>query len=201
MRKIGILGGTFDPVHMGHLIGAEIAADTLALERVLFVPAAAPPHKCLRVITDSAHRLNMLREAVADNPRFEVLTDEIERGGASYTVDTVAGLKSRLGPDTELYLVVGADNLVDFNSWKDWRVIVRACRLVGLERPDSRDAREVVGRKIPELDIHWVGMPQVDISSTLIRRLAAEGRSVRYMLPDRVMEYILRNALYSDYHE
>lgn len=201
MRKIGLVGGTFDPVHLGHLIGAELAADTLCLERVMFIPAATPPHKCHRPITDSTHRLNMLRTAIADNPRFEVLTDEIERGGASFTIDTVAGLKSRLGPDTELYLVVGADNLVDFNSWKDWRAIVGICRLVGLERPDNQDARAVVRERMPDMDIHWVGMPLVDISSTLIRGLVAEGRSVRYMVPDRVAEYILQNSLYNTYRD
>ena len=197
MRKIGLMGGTFDPVHIGHMIGADKAADTLGLDRVMFIPAATPPHKCNRTITDPIHRLNMLREAVADDPRFEVLTEEIERGGASYTVDTVLRLKSRLGPDAELYLVVGGDNLVDFNSWKDWRTISGNCRLVGLERAGNQDAREMVRIRMPDLEILWVGMPLVGISSTLIRALSAEGRSIRYMVPDRVQEYIRKNALYS----
>lgn len=194
--RIALIGGTFDPVHTGHLIGAERTADSLNLDRVLFVPAAAPPHKQNRRISEAAHRVNMLRLALRDNPRFDLLLDEIERGGASYTVDTVRAVRARLNPEDRLFLVVGADNLVDFDTWKDWRLIADACCIAGLARPGSEQARRMIEKKHPELNIEWVEMPLIDISSTCIRSLTAMGGSIRYLAPESVERYILDNGLY-----
>ncbi len=194
--RIALIGGTFDPVHAGHLIGAERTADSLNLDRVLFVPAATPPHKQNRKISEAAHRVNMLRLALRGNPRFDLLLDEIERGGASYTVDTVQAVRSRLNPEDKLFLVVGADNLIDFDTWKDWRRIADICRIAGLARPGSEQARRMVERKHPELKIEWIEMPLIDISSTFIRSLVAEGGSIRYLAPENVESYIHDNGLY-----
>lgn len=196
--RIALIGGTFDPVHLGHLIGAECTAESLHLDRVLFVPAATPPHKFTRRISDSGHRVNMLRLAITGNPRFDLLLDEIERGGASFTVDTVSTVHARLAAGDDLYLVVGADNLVDFDTWKDWRRIVATCRIAGLERPGTERARQVVERKMPDLRVEWVRMPLIDISSTHVRSLSAQGGSIRYLVPEPVARYIQENDLYRD---
>jgi nicotinate-nucleotide adenylyltransferase len=196
--RFGLIGGTFDPVHLGHLIGAEFAADRLGLERLYFVPAAHPPHKSLRSITPADHRVNMLRLAMAGNQRFDLWLDEIERGGqASYTIDTLRRFRGRMGQEAEVYFILGADNLAEFNTWKDWRQIAAECRIVALAREGFNGAREGVREQLDGVDFTWIEMPLIGISATQIRDACRAGRSIRYLVPDPVADYIARNSLYT----
>jgi len=195
---IGILGGTFDPVHIGHLIGAQAAADQLGLDRVFFVPAAQPPHKSTVPISEAAHRVAMLELALADNERFEISLDEIERGGASYTIDTIRRFRETLKPQDELFFILGADNLVDFTTWKNWQDICRDSRVVSLKREGFGRQRYRIPEPLQKEEIIWVEMPLIGISATDIRARVAAGASIRYRVPQTVAEYIESHGLYSD---
>jgi len=195
---IGILGGTFDPVHIGHLIGAQAAADQLGLDRVYFVPAAQPPHKSTVPISEAAHRVAMLELALADNERFEISLDEIERGGASYTIDTIRRFRETLKPQDELFFILGADNLVDFTTWKNWQDICRDSRVVSLKREGFGRQRYRIPEPLQKEEIIWVEMPLIGISATDIRARVAAGASIRYRVPQTVAEYIESHGLYSD---
>lgn len=196
--RIGLLGGTFDPVHLGHLIGAQAAADQLGLDRVLFVPAANPPHKSTVPISEARYRVEMLKLAVADNHLFEICLDEIERGGSSYTIDTVRRFRRETAPQDELYFILGADNLVEFTTWKDWRDICRQSRLVSLKREGFSEEQYQVPRPLRQVEIIWVDMPLIGISATDIRSRHAAGASIRYRVPRAVSEYIETHGLYGD---
>lgn len=193
MRKVGLLGGTFDPVHHGHLLAAETARDALGLDEVWFVPTLTPPHKP-QPGTDAARRREMLEAAIVDNPAFRVEDIELRKEGTSYTVDTVTELRGR-HPDTRFHWIVGSDMIRDLPNWRRAEELAAAVVFVGLERPDqpSDDALlpEYVRSKLTRAE-----MPPMGISSTDIRRRIREGRSVRYMLPDAVIDYIRRNGLY-----
>jgi nicotinate-nucleotide adenylyltransferase len=192
MRRIGIFGGTFDPPHVAHLALAEWAREQLRLDRVVFVPAARPPHKERRRITAATARVAMTRLAVRGNRAFKVSTIEVRRKGPSYTVDTVRAMH-RAYPDAMLYLVVGEDSLREFHTWHAPDAILALARLAVADRPGSRvraaakHAHRVVRIRNPELQI----------SSSAIRARARRGRSVRYLVPDAVARYIERHRLYS----
>ncbi len=194
--RIGLLGGTFDPVHIGHLIGAQAAADQIGLDRVLFVPAANPPHKSTVPISEAGHRVAMLKLAVADNDRFEIHLDELERGGASYTIDTIRRFRQTLAPQDELFFILGADNLVEFTTWKDWRAICRESRLVSLKRERFNAADYPIPEPLQQVEILWVDMPLIGISATDIRSRIDAGASIRYRVPQAVAEYIETHGLY-----
>ena len=196
--RIGLLGGTFDPVHLGHLIGAQAAADQLGLDRVFFVPAANPPHKSAVPISQARHRVEMLKLAVADNHLFEICLDEIERGGSSYTIDTVRRFRKEAAPQDELYFILGADNLADFTTWKDWQEICRQSRLVSLRREGFGEQQFRVPESLSQVEIIWVDMPLIGISATDIRSGYAAGATIRYRVPRAVSEYIDTHGLYSD---
>ena len=192
--RIGILGGTFDPIHIAHLALAEQAVQQLALDTVLFVPAWQAPHKTGDAPAVSArdrteHRLAMLRLATQDNPRFSVHCTEIERQGTSYTVDTLAVFKEQFGSAAELFLLIGADNYAIFSSWRDPDTIMQAARVAVYQRPG------VGGPEIVEPFIALEG-PVLALSSTWIRAQVAAGKSVRYLVPDAVWHYMLRQNVY-----
>lgn len=197
MTSIGILGGTFDPVHMGHLILAEQAWERLGLENVLFIPAADPPHKAGDGITDAAHRLCMVRLAIEGNDHFECSRIELDRPGPSYTIDTVRQLRAELGNESGLYLLIGADEAEDFMSWRDPYGIQKLVTVVVANRPGH--SVDDALRSLPgDLAAKIVGleMPGVDISSTGIRERVMSGQSVKYLVPDAVEGYIRSNGLY-----
>ena len=195
--RIGLLGGTFDPVHLGHLIGAQSAAEQLGLDQVLFVPAANPPHKLTKPITAALHRVAMLRKAIANNKRFGLYLDEIHREGNSYTIDTLRRFrKNNLGPEDELYFILGADNLVELNTWKQWRAICREARIAALVREGFLPEELPLQGKLKEIQVIWVKMPLIGISATGIRTACAAGKSIRYLVPDPVAEYIETHRLY-----
>ena len=194
--RIGLLGGTFDPVHIGHLIGAQAAADQIGLDQVLFVPAANPPHKSTVPISEAEHRVAMLKLAVADNGRFAIYLDEIERGGSSYTIDTIRRFRQTLAPQDELFFILGADNLAEFTTWKDWRAICRESRLISLKREGFSAVDYSIPEPLKQVEILWVDMPLIGISSTDIRSRIVAGTSTRYWVPQSVAEYIETHSLY-----
>ncbi|MGH7681067.1 MAG: nicotinate-nucleotide adenylyltransferase [Candidatus Eiseniibacteriota bacterium] len=189
--RTGVLGGTFDPVHVGHLILAEEAASRLKLDRVLFLPAAQPPHKRARGVASAEHRLAMLRLAIRGNPHFEVSRLEIDRGGVSFTAETLEALARRGGG--ELYFIMGQDSLEEFPSWRNPEQITRLARLAVFPRGD-RDTPSLP----PALRrrVTFLHPPRIGISSTEIRRRIRRGLSVRYWIPDPVLGYVMRHGLY-----
>ena len=197
--RVGVYGGTFDPVHLGHLILAEEARCALGLGRLLLVPAAQPWRKSHRVVSPAAHRLAMLRLAVADDPYFDVSTIEIERGGPTYTVETLAALKAEAEPGTELVFILGEDALLDLPNWRDPEGILRLAYLGVAERGDG-DGIDLgpVERVLPGIRgrILRIPMPRIDISSSEIRRRVQTGGSIRYLVPPSVQAYIAEQRLY-----
>lgn len=193
-RRLGVFGGSFDPPHVGHLALAEWARDELALDRVLFVPAAQPPHKRAAVATPARHRLAMTRLATRGHAAFEVSTIEMERRGPSYTVDTLLEL-ARREPAAERFLLVGGDMFDIFSKWRGSELILGLATLAVALRPDAARPRRTrwdrVGRGVV-----WLGNPALDVSSSAIRARAAAGRSLRYLVPDAVVRYAARHRLY-----
>ncbi len=190
--KLGIFGGTFDPVHHGHLIVAEVVREKTGLDRVLFIPTMISPHKADAAITPAAHRLAMLREAVRANPFFQVSDSEIERGGISYTVDTIRQMEKAY-PADELFLLIGADNLREFLSWKDPEEILKRATLVVMNRPGF--AAGSAGITLPVNTVQCQ-VPSIDISATEVRRRLMKGLTITYLVPPGVSRYIERHRLY-----
>jgi nicotinate-nucleotide adenylyltransferase len=194
MRRIGVFGGTFDPPHVGHLALAEWAREALRLDRVIFMPAARPPHKRHRRLTPAADRVTMTRLAVRGNRAFAVSALEVRRTGPSYTVDTLRALQ-RAHPRAALYLLIGEDSLGEFHSWHAPDEILRLARLAVAGRPGARAAR-TRPRTAPGR-IVWLRNPGLQVSSSGIRARARAGRSVRYFVPDAVARYIAARGLYA----
>ena len=197
--RLGILGGTFDPMHIGHLILAEEARLALDLERVLFVPAGDPWRKAGRELSPRQDRLAMVRLAVADTPYFAVSTLEIERPGPSYTADTLAALSQEWGRDSELFLVMGQDSLADLPHWQEPQRIIALARLAVAARPGWEQQRAAaLERALPGVSerLVWVDMPLIEISSTAVRERVGRGLPIRYWVPPAVEEYIRQYGLY-----
>jgi nicotinate-nucleotide adenylyltransferase len=191
-RHIGLFGGTFDPPHVGHLLVASHVREFLALDRIIMIPSATSPHKRDRELTPADHRLAMMRLAVAGAPSMEVSDSEVQRGGVSYTIDTLRSFV-QAEPDVEYTLIIGMDNVVDFGTWKDPEGILQLARVVVMTRPgysapshDSRYARRM----------QMCSVPEIDIASRDIRRRIRESRSIRWMVTPEVEHYILQYGLY-----
>ncbi len=196
--RAGLLGGTFDPVHIGHLILAETAREQLALDRVYFVPAADPPHKRGAVVARAQDRLAMLHLAVDDNPHFSISHIDLERAGPHYTVDMVQLLQQQLGAGVELWFLMGLDSLIDLPTWHEPDRLRRLVHLAAATRPGYEVDWAPLEVVMPGLsrEVTLLPMPGVSIASHLLRRRIAEGRSVRYQVPDAVRQYIARQGLY-----
>jgi len=198
--EIGLLGGTFDPIHLGHLIIAEGVRQKLGLGKVIFIPAGHPWLKADRQITAAKHRLAMLKLAIESNQYFEVSTAEIDRLGPSYTVDTVEAMRNEMGPQNTMYFIVGPDALADLPRWKDPARVATLCQIVGVNRPDVPNidlaALEAVSPEISSC-AKFVDVPQIGISSTAIRESVRAGLSICYMVPAEVERYIHEHQLYS----
>ncbi len=197
VERLGVLGGTFDPPHLGHLILAETATSTLGLDRVLFVPAGDPPHKQGRPITATAHRLAMLELAIAGNGRFAVSRVDVDRPGPHFTVDMLA-LLHKAHPGAQLYFILGGDSLADLVTWRDPAGIVAAARLAVNQRPGAAFDLEALERNIPGISarLSIVDEPLIGLSGSLLREQMAQGHSIRYQVPDAVLEYIEAHGLY-----
>jgi nicotinate-nucleotide adenylyltransferase len=195
---IGVLGGTFDPIHMGHLVVAEEARIKLGLREVLFVPAGQPWLKRDRDITLAVHRVEMVRRAIADNPHFKLCTLEVERPGPSYTVDTLTMLQKQLVSEASFFFILGRDTLAELPLWKEPQKLVQLCRLVVPPRLGSRDLKHLE-KAIPGLldKVIQLDMPVIGISSSEIRQRIAQGLSIRYLVHPEVEKYITEQKIYS----
>lgn len=223
--RIGIMGGTFDPIHYGHLNSAAEISEIFNIDQIVFMPAFIPPHKKAEKITDIYHRLTMTVIATLSNPRFTVSTIEIERSDYSYTIDTMMELKKASGKNIKFYFIAGIDAFKEIVTWKDADRLLKSCDFIISTRPGYRidDLSNILGNTVSKkyrnikfkienrnpfrgfqrlsvigskYYIYPVETTLLDISSTDIRRRVAEGRTIRYLLPETVKEYIYKNKLY-----
>ncbi len=199
--RLGLFGGSFDPVHYGHLLLAECCREQLHLDQVWFLPAAVPPHKQQRMLSAAEARLEMLELAIAGNAAFSVCSYEIERGGISYTVETLRYICGDT-PEIELFLLMGADMLNDLPNWRNAAEILQlatpaVANRAGFDEPDFQGLAAIAPAEVVErIREHQVLIPQVELSSSDIRRRVAEGRSIRYRTPRAVQKYIETHGLY-----
>jgi len=202
--KIGVLGGTFDPVHQGHIMMAEEARKSLGLKEVLLVPAGQPMTRSNERITSAEHRLWMLRLAVAGSPHLKVSTVEIERPGPSFTVDTITELRRKYGSKDEIFFILGWDSLAQLPIWKEPARIVKMCILVAVPRPGwPQPGLRALEKDIPGIAkrVVFLEKPRVDISATAIREKVARGESVEKLVPGPVADYIKKHSLYKEEQE
>lgn len=202
LRRVGLLGGTFDPIHFGHLVIAEEVRTVLHLAEMVFVPAGHPPHKPGRIVTEAQHRLAMLELAIASNPHFTISLVDLERPGPSYTVETLQVLRQQWGAQTAIYFVIGGDSLEDLLAWYDPAgILQQLTALVAVQRPGYEEAagyRDTLEARLPGIKqrLIMVQAPQLDISATDLRRRVAEGRPIKYQTPEAVERYIIEYGLY-----
>lgn len=202
-ERIGIIGGTFDPVHYAHLAIAEEVYHALKLARILFVPAGQPPHKPEQRITSVEHRVAMLEQAIATNPHFALSLVDVQRTGPSYTVETLRFLRHEWGSRTEFYFVIGGDSLKDLPDWYDPAGILAQATIVALMRPGYTDVtteRELLIARLPGLQQRLIMLegPLMELSSTELRQRVAKGRPIKYQTPEVVEQYIFRHHLYQE---
>jgi len=204
-NQLILFGGTFDPVHFGHLIVARAVAERLGMPRVVLIPSARPPHKA-QCHASPAHRLAMLRLAVEGDPLFEISTIELDRPGRSYTIDTLRQFDQIRGGDTQLVWTIGLDTLIELGSWHRSEEVVEMARIVTAARPpmpDNLNARlqglrpAMTAEQIERLKADIFPTPLIDISSTEIRRRVAAGEPIRYLTGDAVIQYIRHQGLYT----
>lgn len=200
INRIGILGGTFNPIHNGHLIIAEDVRERFCLERVLFIPSGQPPHKPDCDVAEAEHRYRMTQLAVASNPFFETSRIETDRNGYTYTVNTLTELHEKYGEGTGLFFIIGADVVPELVTWRDFRQVFRLCEFITVGRPGFGGSDLDAGIERLEKDygavIHKVDTRLIEISSTGIRERCGSGKSIRYLTPDDVAEYIRAEGLY-----
>jgi nicotinate-nucleotide adenylyltransferase len=201
MKKIGIMGGTFNPIHNAHLFLAENAYEQMGLDEILFMPSNHPPHKDSHGIVSKEHRKVMIRLAIQDNPHFSLSTLEFEREGTTYTADTLTIL-NREQPDNEFYFIVGADSFFSLQNWKNPKLIFHLCTMLVFGRDQVETAKmkehlEYLTTIFPEARIRILDMPTIQISSAMIRERIAYQKSIRYYVPKDVMAYINEHHLYS----
>jgi len=213
MRAIGVMGGTFDPIHFGHLRMAQELSDALQLDEVRFIPAASPPHR-EQPASSAQHRAAMVKLAIADNHGFKLDTRELERDGASYTIDTLTSLRTETSPEASLYLLLGSDAFLGLPSWHRWQEIFKLCHIVVAHRPHSTPHKHNMAeplqdalakhqaQNVSELGQQTSGkiwlqhITALDISATYIREQFKSSACARYLMPDSVIEYIDQHQLY-----
>lgn len=199
MTHIGLLGGTFDPPHIGHLLLAETALSQLGLEQIWFIPAGQPPHKTGQEVTPVHHRQAMTRLAIADHPCFRLDNSDCERPAPHYTATLLPILRQRW-PLAQFWLIIGSDSLQAFARWHAPQEIIRHCRLAVLLRPGYTPNWPSLEQTIPHLSqaTDWLDGPQILLSSSQLRRWIPAGRNLTYLLPGRVIQYIREHQLYAD---
>ena len=194
-KRIGVMGGTFDPIHHGHLVAASEVADRYALDEVVFVPTGQPWQKDDRTVSPAEDRYLMTVIATASNPRFTVSRVDVDRDGPTYTVDTLRDLRGVYGPDAELFFITGADALARILSWKDAEQMFKLAHFVGVTRPGF----ELNDDHLPDDTVSLIRVPAMAISSTACRMRVAEGKPVWYLVPDGVVQYIAKRNLYRSF--
>lgn len=201
-RNVGLLGGTFDPIHYGHLVIAEEVWSVLHLDEMVFIPAGHPPHKRGHSITPAEHRVAMLELAVASNPHFAISLIDVERSGPSYTVDTVRELREEWGTNVGLYFVIGWDSLEELHLWYDpIGILEQLTYLVAVRRPgyiEEPGYQDQLEARLPGIKqrLLVIPVPQLAISATELRQRVAEGRPIKYQTPEAVEQYIAEHGLY-----
>lgn len=202
IKKYGIMGGTFDPIHVGHLVIAEEIRCKFKLDKVIFIPAGNPPHKDFSKVTCGDYRYEMTLLATISNPYFDVSSIELDREGITYTIDTIKELKKSCKDEAEFYFITGADSLLELSTWKDVDKLLNMCKFVAATRPGFQMSK--IETKVRELEskynksIYTVTVPALQISSTDIRNRVREGITVKYLLPESVESYIIKHKLYLD---
>ncbi len=215
-KRFGVLGGTFSPIHIGHLRAAEEAIEALALDTFLFLPAAIPPHKTAKPILSFEHRWRLLNLAISDNPRFQTSDLELHLRGKSYTVRTLTELHRFWPADSEIFFLLGLDAFLEIHTWWHYRELFQLAQMVVMRRPSysDQDLEKVLHDRISEqyrwdaarsrfvhptlLPVHYLRITRIDVSSTQVRRLVAQGKSIRYLVPKEIISYISDNHLYLD---
>ncbi len=199
-KKIAIMGGTFDPIHYGHLVTAEAVMHEYQIDRVLFIPSGQPPHKNDSQVTSAEHRYLMTLLATETNPRFFSSRIEIDREGYTYTIDTIRELK-KMYPETEIYFITGADAFSNILTWKNPELLLSSCHFVAATRPGysrKKAAPQIEAVMERHADtLHYLEVPALSISSSEIRERIKEGRPIKYLLPETVENYIYKHGLYT----
>ncbi|MFA6807907.1 MAG: nicotinate-nucleotide adenylyltransferase [Eubacteriales bacterium] len=198
-KRLGIMGGTFDPIHYGHMVAAEMARTAFNLDYVLFIPTGTPPHKVDHQVTEACYRYKMVDLSIRDNAFFKLSSLEIDRDGPSYTIDTLKILQNKF-PKQEIFFITGTDALKELVSWREPENIIRFAKVIGASRPgyDASEFLEKIFKEYPVTKerISELEVPALAISSTDIRRRVRTGKSIRYLLPEEVRLYIEKNNLY-----
>ena len=196
--RLGIMGGTFDPIHNGHLVAAEQAFDDLDLDVVVFMPAGRPAFKQNKRVTSGEDRYAMTLLATSDNPHFIASRFEVDREGVTYTAETLALLSELYPPNVELYFITGADAIAEIVNWKNAENIARLAHVVGATRPgyDLAHARQAIAESAYDFDVTYLEVPALAISSSYLRSRVESGQSLRYLTPDQVTGYIHKHQLY-----
>ena len=197
--RFGILGGTFDPIHLGHLLMGETAWQKLGMQRVLFVPAGDPPHKQSEVGTPARHRRAMVELAIAGNPNFELCPVDLDRAGPHYSTDTVRLIRAQYElTAADCFFIIGSDSLQDLPKWHQPAELLKLCRLAVIHRPGYQPEMSTLAEQLPGVSerLLWVEMPLIGISASDVRDRLQAGQSIRYQVPAAVREYIFSHKLY-----
>ena len=191
--RIGIMGGTFNPIHYGHLVSASEVCNKFKLDKVIFIPSALNPLKNTSNLAEAHHRLKMIKLAIAGNPLFDASDIEIKRGGASYTIDTIKAFAKKYGKDVNLYFIIGADAFLEINSWASPDALLKMCKFIVTTRPgyNIKKAKRVFKKCTETMDITYL-----EISSSDIRKRIKSGVPIKYLLPKSVENYIQKHKLY-----
>jgi nicotinate-nucleotide adenylyltransferase len=198
-KKIGILGGTFDPIHIGHLFVAESARDAFNLNEVLFIPTGDPPHKKGSRLASGIDRIQMIKIAISDNAAFHLDSREVERAGTTYTIDTLEELK-RLYPHDDLFFIIGGDTLLELKTWRNFSSVASLCDFIVYQRLGYRQYEQEEEalrlKQTYQARIHFMDGPFLEVSSSHIRRRLERKQTIRYLVPDEVVTYIQEHNLY-----
>ena len=191
--RIGVMGGTFNPIHYGHLVSASEVCSKFKLDKVIFIPSALNPLKNASNLADAHHRLKMIKLAIAGNPLFEASDIEIKRGGASYTIDTIKAFVKKYGKDTNIYFIIGIDAFLEINSWASPDALLKMCKFIVTTRPgyDIKKSKHVFNKHTEIMKITYL-----EISSSDIRKRIKSGSPIKYLLPEKVENYIYKHRLY-----
>lgn len=188
MKRIGIFGGTFNPIHMAHLVMAQVAFEKLKLDRVVFVPSNLPPHKSRKDVIAARYRYQMVRLAISDNPAFDVSDIEIKRPGKSYSIDTVHKFQNIYSKNAKFFFIIGTDSLAALHQWKRIDELRKLTKFVVINRPGFKGKGKI--------RVQSIEMPGLDLSSSQIRLYIREGASIQYLVPAKVASYIKQHQLY-----